>query len=531
MRRFLAIFCGLALHVQVQPGACFAVPPGAGIRVPGPAACPAGRSGRGDCWRRHGEREDALLHSVMKLPAIDIKLELQTMGVDHRDAFEKEDLARRLVQARLAPAPPSPPDSPEMRRLVREAESMGVEEVERSLRRMKIPYSRLSTAADLARMYANAVLSSDAKDAVSAVSASTLASGALFKMKAASMTTRELLDSLESMGGVGGDDVLKIMGREELEAAYLAASMKLGEGEKAGLRVIGRDLADENKGPLGLDYAGEYQQNPSFSTYSKALRWAQSLTYDDVCEELRCRGVQDWNAGRADYGYLSRLLADAVMIEGRLDRGDAEDDEELDEEIGPMSWLQLLQKGKRGRRGGAELEDNYEEWDALDVMNAGWETVAAVGSGAATVTKHIAGTLFDDGKLEGRYRPAAGKAVQDMVTSPSSKAAAGILGRAASAGIRSVEAAADWAGGGVIEGEHVILGISLFCLTFRRGIWSAAILLYAVRSARVTAQRFHLLPSEQEKEVPNAVAGATSQTRRVKRVLIKRRRKQGRRTG
>ncbi|CAN0114753.1 unnamed protein product, partial [Phaeothamnion confervicola] len=38
----------------------------------------------------------------MDMATVDIKLELQMRGVEHRDAFEKLDLAQRLAAAREA---------------------------------------------------------------------------------------------------------------------------------------------------------------------------------------------------------------------------------------------------------------------------------------------------------------------------------------------------------------------------------------------------------------------------------------------
>ena len=48
----------------------------------------------------------------MSVPTIDIKLELQSRGVDHRDAFEKVDLARRLAELRTSSPSSSPSSSP-----------------------------------------------------------------------------------------------------------------------------------------------------------------------------------------------------------------------------------------------------------------------------------------------------------------------------------------------------------------------------------------------------------------------------------
>ncbi|CAN0543630.1 unnamed protein product [Ectocarpus sp. 12 AP-2014] len=50
---------------------------------------------------------------LMSVPTIDIKLELQMRGVEHRDAFEKADLARRLAEARVSCRGNNPSPSPD----------------------------------------------------------------------------------------------------------------------------------------------------------------------------------------------------------------------------------------------------------------------------------------------------------------------------------------------------------------------------------------------------------------------------------
>ncbi|CAN0451898.1 unnamed protein product, partial [Laminaria digitata] len=57
---------------------------------------------RGDKEAEEGKNVRAETQRLMSVPTIDIKLELQMRGVDHRDAFEKVDLARRLAELRTS---------------------------------------------------------------------------------------------------------------------------------------------------------------------------------------------------------------------------------------------------------------------------------------------------------------------------------------------------------------------------------------------------------------------------------------------
>jgi hypothetical protein len=56
-------------------------------------------------------------------------------------------------------------------------------------------------------------------------------------------------------------------------------------------------------------------------------------------------------------------------------------------------------------------------------------------------------------------------------------------------GVRGAEAAAEWAGGGLIPREQVLLAVCAYCLVFRRGLWSALVLLVAVRAGRLSLQQ------------------------------------------
>ncbi len=102
----------------------------------------------------------------------------------------------------------------------------------------------------------------------------------------------------------------------------------------------------------------------------------------------------------------------------------------------------------------------------------------------------------------------------NTVTSSSTRAVLGILGSTATACVHSVEAIAEWAGGRLINREHIILGVCLFSLALRRGLWSTLLLILAVRTVRITAER-----------IVSAGAGHVPPTRKKKKVFVKKKRK------
>ncbi|CAM9615890.1 unnamed protein product [Choristocarpus tenellus] len=109
------------------------------------------------------------------MPTIDIKLELQMRGVEHRDTFEKSDLINRLAEARAKAARGSvsgPADASQdqkegserrwlddntkdrFARDVARAKALGTEAAIRELNAMGVPHSRLSDLSVLANQYA-----------------------------------------------------------------------------------------------------------------------------------------------------------------------------------------------------------------------------------------------------------------------------------------------------------------------------------------------------------------------------------------
>ncbi len=58
--------------------------------------------GYGDGTPSEAEEEEAMVQRILlTMPVIDIQLELQERGVEHRDEFEKLGLVKRLARARI----------------------------------------------------------------------------------------------------------------------------------------------------------------------------------------------------------------------------------------------------------------------------------------------------------------------------------------------------------------------------------------------------------------------------------------------
>lgn len=76
-----------------------------------------------------------------------------------------------------------------------------------------------------------------------------------------------------------------------------------------------------------------------------------------------------------------------------------------------------------------------------------------------------------------------------FVQSSANRAGLAVVRSAANGVLRGAEAAADWAGGGAVAREHVLLFIAAFCLAFKRGIGSSVALLVLIRAARISLQR------------------------------------------
>lgn len=141
--------------------------------------------------------------------------------------------------------------------------------------------------------------------------------------RAGRMSSRELMNSLDSLGIAYPIP----SARSELEEAFISAVLAGQEDNRKELSRVGgrvgendvmrlhpfsypRDDGDEDGG-------GDEKCRPAlFETYHGALRWARRLTFDDVLEELRFRGVKFEPNG--EFSDLTRLLADQVLAEEEL---------------------------------------------------------------------------------------------------------------------------------------------------------------------------------------------------------------------
>ncbi|CAN0179065.1 unnamed protein product [Scytosiphon promiscuus] len=141
------------------------------------------------------------------------------------------------------------------------------------------------------------------------------------------MSSRELMKALDDLG-----TRYRIPApRSELQQAFVSAVLARDGGGHADATagtegVAGRDSTEivplspyttSETETEGMDGEGSRQKGTAgFGTYHSALRWARQLTFDDVLEELKYRGVAfDL---RADYSYLTRVLADEVLADEEL---------------------------------------------------------------------------------------------------------------------------------------------------------------------------------------------------------------------
>lgn len=81
------------------------------------------------------------------------------------------------------------------------------------------------------------------------------------------------------------------------------------------------------------------------------------------------------------------------------------------------------------------------------------------------------------------------RAAASFAHSSANRAGLTVVRSAANGVLRGAEAAADWAGGGVLTREHVLLFVAAFCLVFKRGLGSSVALLVLIRGGRVTMQK------------------------------------------
>lgn len=143
---------------------------------------------------------------------------------------------------------------------------------------------------------------------------------AVLHARADRLSSRELMKALDGLGAR-----YRIPApRTELQQAFVSAVLAAEEDERsqADATAAASGSRGENIVPVSPYDApleegdGGLRGTQGFGTYHSALRWARQLNFDDVLDELRYRGVE--HSPRADYSYLTRLLADEVLADEEL---------------------------------------------------------------------------------------------------------------------------------------------------------------------------------------------------------------------
>ncbi|CAM9275076.1 unnamed protein product [Hapterophycus canaliculatus] len=145
---------------------------------------------------------------------------------------------------------------------------------------------------------------------------------AFLRARADRMSSRELMKALDDLGAR-----YRIPApRSELQEAFVSAVLAEDDGSRSGASSGNGVVGGPESGGIvqlspyeteGKDSEGSRQKTAAgFGTYHSALRWARQLTFDDVLEELKYRGVAF--DPRADYSYLTRVLADEVLADEEL---------------------------------------------------------------------------------------------------------------------------------------------------------------------------------------------------------------------
>lgn len=81
------------------------------------------------------------------------------------------------------------------------------------------------------------------------------------------------------------------------------------------------------------------------------------------------------------------------------------------------------------------------------------------------------------------------RALAGFAQGSANRAGLAVARSAANGALRGAEAAADWAGGGALAREYVLLFVAAFCLVFKRGVGASFALLVVIKASRVTLQR------------------------------------------
>ncbi|CBJ28401.1 hypothetical protein Esi_0104_0072 [Ectocarpus siliculosus] len=147
---------------------------------------------------------------------------------------------------------------------------------------------------------------------------------AVLHARADRMSSRELMKALDGLGAR-----YRIPApRAELQQAFVSAVLAAEEDERSQADATAAAAGTRGKNIVAVspydtpieEGDGGLRGTQGFGTYHSALRWARQLNFDDVLDELRYRGVEQ--SPRADYSYLTRLLADEVLADEELMGGE-----------------------------------------------------------------------------------------------------------------------------------------------------------------------------------------------------------------
>lgn len=185
---------------------------------------------------------------------------------------------------------------------------------------------------------------------------------AFLRARADRMSSRELMRALDNLGERYGIPAP----RSELQKAFVSVMLRGGNGAAKGAGSVDREILGGQRRKSDIvplaSYNGEEEKDKGefrivgWGSYKSALRWARKLTFDELLEELRSRGVQ--HNPKADYGSLTRALADEVLA----------DEEILENGTKGMQWFCVPYDDHRSRevfRSGLKLLDTHSVGDKL----------------------------------------------------------------------------------------------------------------------------------------------------------------------
>ncbi|CAN0228948.1 unnamed protein product [Ectocarpus sp. 6 AP-2014] len=192
---------------------------------------------------------------------------------------------------------------------------------------------------------------------------------AVLHARADRMSSRELMKALDGLGAR-----YRIPApRAELQQAFVSAVLAAEEDERsqadataAAAGTRGKNIVPVSPYDAPIEEGdGGLRGTQGFGTYHSALRWARQLNFDDVLDELRYRGVE--HSPRADYSYLTRLLADEVLADEELMGGEGGPEAGADAYTAELEAAMSMsaQEMIRDLRAGGEIADVTLSKEAL----------------------------------------------------------------------------------------------------------------------------------------------------------------------